>query len=444
LNPAAAACFIRLVYERFYEEFGDEFGSTIRAIFTDEPNLLGRFLDKQVMPGTTGILNYVNDFLGYDFTPHLPELWDDDDTAEQYRREYQRALDCRLNDTFYQPLFDWCEAHGIALTGHPAQPDAIAHLRYFHIPGQDIVWRFIEPDKPSALVGRQSTQAKAASSVMLHQRRRRNANEFCGAYGHQLTFDEMRWLANWLLVRGCNLLIPHAFYYSVRGPRKNESPPDVGPHSAWWKDGTFTAFAAACRRLCWLNTDSQPICHVAILGENHHLPWRAAKACFENQIDFNYLDADDLRHRAQVTSEGVFIADQHYQALIVDGVSPEEALPFISRLDQAGRIVRWQDNSAACLIELQRIIPGDIQAGEPCLALRARHVQKAGFDWYIFFNEGAAIIDTEITLPVKGVAWLSNPITNTIEPFNGRLPLLGHDLRVLVHRQDQNDGCFPP
>jgi hypothetical protein len=252
-----------------------------------------------------------------------------------------------------------------------------------------------------------------------------------GAYGHELTFDEMQWLANWLLVRGCNLLIPHAFYYSVRGPRKYERPPDVGPNSAWWGI-KFTSFADACRRLCWLNTDSQHICHVAILGENHALPWRAAKVCFENHIDFNYLDIDDFCHTAEVTPDGIFIASQHYGALIVDGTPPPEALPLIDTLDNAGRLVRWQDKSVSCLTELRHIIPKDIQVATGCSTLRVRHVRKANLDWYILFNEGAPTIDTQITFHVKGTIWLLDPITDAIEPFNGRLQLARHDLSVLV------------
>src|SRR5690606_32679284 len=120
------------------------------------------------------------------------------------------------------------------------------------------------PGEPSAIEGPESTQGKCSSSAMIHFGRRRNSNEFCGAYGPQTTFEEFRWLANWCLVRGVNLLIPHAFYYSIRGPRKDERPPQVGPHSPWW--GRFKPFADACRRLCWLNADSRHACDLAILA----------------------------------------------------------------------------------------------------------------------------------------------------------------------------------
>ena len=430
LNPDAVACFIRLVYDRFYEEFGDYFGSTIRAIFTDEPHLLGRVREQDVMPGTTGILDYVSAFLGYDFTPYLPALWNEA-AGSSYRRDYETALEHRLQQVYYKPLYDWCEAHGIALTGHPAEPDGTAHMRYFHWPGQDIVWRFIEPEQPSALEGRQSTQAKAAASVMLHSGRRRNANEFCGAYGHELTFDEMRWLAHWLIVRGCNLLIPHAFYYSTRGPRRDERPPDVGPNSPWWDDG-FRAFADACRRLCWLNTDSQQVCHVAILGENHNLPWRAARACYEHQIDFNYLDVRDLQYEAEISPQGIRIAGQHYRALIVDDDPGPEVQPLLEALEGADRLVRWHENSGPCLEHLQRLVPQSLLVTSPNPALRLRHVEKAGFDWYLLFNEGAAPIQFELHPHEAGVYELLDPATGASQPFDGPVQLDGFALRVLV------------
>jgi hypothetical protein len=428
LNPDAVACFVRLVYDRYYAEFAPYFGSTIQAIFTDEPDLLGRLRETQpVMPWTTGILPHLNAYLGYDITPHLPALWDDNAPPTIFQ-DFERAVEYHLDRTYYRQLHEWCGAHGIALTGHPAGPDAIAHMRFFDWPGQDIVWRQIEPDQPSALEGRQSTQAKAAASVMIHHNRRRNANEFCGAYGLDFTYDEMRWLAHWLLVRGCNLLIPHAFYYSVRGPRKHERPPDVGPHSPWWGE-PFSDFAAACRRLCWLNTNSEQICHVAVLGENHHLPWRAAKVCFEHQIDFNYLDGEDLRGAAEITDEGIFIAQQHYRVLIVDGDPPRGAESELSTLDKAGRIVWWGDDEETHLAALYALAPAAITANPPCPGLRVRHVRKAGLEWWILFNEAATPIDTALDLDALGFL---NPVTGAVEPFDGRLRLDGYDVRVLI------------
>jgi hypothetical protein len=426
LNPEAVACFIRLVYDRFYAEFGDYFGTTICAIFTDEPMLLGRPRERGVLPATRDIMAHINQFLGYDFCPYLPALWDDA-APEAIHRDYERAIEYRFEQTYYRQLYDWCEQHHIDLTGHPAEPDATRHLRYFHIPGQDIVWRQIEMDKPSALEGRQSTQGKAASSMMLHTGRRRNANEFCGAYGHNLTFEEMRWLANWLLIRGCNLLIPHAFYYSVRGPRKAERPPDVGLHSAWW-ESRFPAFALACRRLAWLNTDSDHICHVAIIGEHHHLPWQAAKACLQHQVDFNYLDADDLA-RCQLEDSRLHIAGQHYTVLIVDGEVAPHIEHQLTELLQSFPVLRWHDDTQACIQTLKRLLPPSPIYNLGAEGLRARHVRKGGLNWYMLFNEGGEAVRCAVDLPN---ACLLDPSSDVISPFDGHLSLEPHALCVLA------------
>jgi hypothetical protein len=403
LNPEAVACFIRLVYQRYYDEFKDYFGETIRAIFTDEPSLLAKRSERGAVPGTMGILEHVNRYLGYDFTEYLPTLWyRDEPDADKYRRDYNRAIQGRLEETFYGQISKWCGEHGISLTGHPMGPDDIGHLRHFHIPGQDIVWRYIEPGKKSALEGEQSTQAKCASSAMIHLGRRRNSNEYCGAYGHNFTFEEMKWLTHWLIVRGCNLLYPHAFYYSIRGPRIDERPPDVGPNSPWWND--FKPFASSCRRLCWLNTDSRHICELAILGRNDYLPWRAAKVCYEQQRDFNYLEARYLWEDADVGREGIRIQNMHYKALVLEGQPHQKAQRAIDVLEKAGRVIHWNADidEITFIKKIDSLIKPDIRINPETKDLRVRHVVKNGVDFYILFNEGQEDIQFVPELNDKG------------------------------------------
>lgn len=426
LNPDAVACFIRLVYDRFYGEFGDYFGTTIPAIFTDEPMLLGRPQEAGVLPATRDILTHISAFLGYDFSPYLPALWDDS-APDFLHQDFERAIEHRFEQTYYQQIYTWCEQHDIALTGHPAEPDAIRHLRYFHMPGQDIVWRQIEMDRPSALEGRQSTQAKAASSMMLHNHHRRNINEFCGAYGHELTFEEMCWLAYWLLIRGCNLLIPHAFYYSVRGPRKDDRPPDVGMHSPWWETH-FSAFALACRRLAWLNTDSKLICNVAIVGEHHRLPWRAAKACFQHQIDFNYLDLDDLTN-CRLSDGNLCIADQSYTVLIVDGEIRTDVKARLEQFTTSVTVLWWHDAMVDNIQILKSYLPPSPFYNCNTEDLRIRHIHKSGLDWYMVFNEGMKPLRCELDLPD---AYIVDLIGLEINRFDGRFSLDPHSLCVLV------------
>ena len=404
LNPDAVATFIRLVHERLATAFEEHFGKTIVGIFTDEPNPLGRCREKDVWPGTQGIVEHVSRLLGEDFTPHLPALFDDSvpDAARQ-RRRYLWAIHRRLGETWYAPLADWCRTHGLWLMGHPAGGDEIGVQRHFHVPGQDLVWRKVVPDDPSALEGPESTQGKCSSSAMIHFGRRRNSNEFCGAYGHELTFDEMRWLADWCFIRGVNLLIPHAFYYSVRGPRRDERPPDVGPNSPWWD--RFGPFADHCRRLSWLNTDSRHVCDVAVLAEPDRCPWAAAKALFEAQRDFNYLDVRQFAGEADL-DKGVSIADMHYRAVVVEPglAAPDEAMRRLDLLQARGRLVRWTGDAGALVERIDRLAPPDLVADRPQPALRHRHVVKEGRHFHLLFNEGREPIAFGLTRPA-GPLW---------------------------------------
>lgn len=433
LNPEAVACFIRLVYQRYYDELGAHFGKTIKAIFTDEPSFFGKNAEKGAMPGNAETLEFVSRHLGEDFRDSLPALWfDDEPDAAAIRMRYHRALNARLEETFYRPISDWCGAHGIELTGHPAAPDDLGHLRYFHIPGQDIVWRQVEPGKPSALEGAQSTQAKCASSAMIHLQRRRNANEYCGAYGHDLTFREMQWLANWLVVRGCNLLIPHAFYYSVRGPRVDERPPDVGPNSPWW--GEFKPFADLTRRLCWLNADATHVCQVAILGLNDHLPWQAAKFCLEHQIDFNYLEARHLWEDAEITPGGIHIAGMFYRALIVEVEPPEQALPMIEKLEGYNRVIRRKpsDGEEWLLTRLRIILRPDVTLTPPNRDIRVRHLVKDGMNCYLVFNEGESDYRGEIELGAKGKRYRLVGTGAGVVEQQTTFDVKAHELQVIV------------
>ncbi len=431
LNPESVACFIRLVYQRYYDEFKEYFGKTVKAIFTDEPSILARRSERGAIPGTTGILEHINAFLGYDFTDHLAALWyKDEPDAEKYREDYSRAITARLEDTFYAQIHRWCTSHNIALTGHPAAPDDIGHLRHFDIPGQDVVWRYLEPGKPNALEGPQSTQGKCASSAMIHLGRRRNLNEYCGAYGHNFTFKEMKWLTNWLIVRGCNLLVPHAFYYSIRGPRIDERPPDVGPNSPWWDQ--YKPFADASRRLCWLNTDSQLICSLAILGQNDYLPWQAAKFCFQNQRDFNYLEARHLWEDARVDSDGIHIAGMHYKVLILEFDPPSKAKKAIQILEKTGRIIRWNKNRASLLKKIDSLIPVDVNIFPAMWDVRVRHVIKEGTHYFIVFNEGQKNIMFRLRTLAEGRRFEIDPETGRqIENDpHGLLQMQPHELKI--------------
>ena len=447
LNPEAVASFIELVHDRFAKEFGSYFGKTIIGIFTDEPNPLGRGGGRGLAPGTATLLPQINRILGYDIKPFLADLWyKDGPDSDRHRNDYHRAINLCLEENYYRQLSEWCAKHGVALTGHPAGSMDIGTERYFQFPGQDLVWRYVEPGK-KALEGEHSTMAKCASSAMVHLGRRRNANELYGAYGHNLTFDEMQWLASWCFVRGQNLLYPHAFYYSIRGPRFDERPPDVGPHAAWW--GQYKPYADCCRRLSWLNTDSRQVCELAILGDATFLPDQAAKICFQHQRDFNYLELRHLWENAKVEADGVHLAGMVYRAVILDGLSflPEKAMPLLEKLAASGRLIIWNSSRFAGTLKgaraaktpqelvdaIDKLVKLDVTLEPASEDIRCRHVVKGGRHFYLLFNEESCTVTAKVHLAVNGKRQWLNPFTAeaTDAPAAEPFFFLQHKLKVL-------------
>jgi hypothetical protein len=416
LNPDAVTSFIELVYDKYAESFRKYFSNTIIGIFTDEPAPLGRGGARGILPGNASLLPQINRILGYDITPFLADLWYNDTPGSlKHRSDYNRAINICLEENYYKRLGNWCSSHKIALMGHPAGSMDIGTERYFQIPGQDLVWRYVEPG-PKALEGQHSTMAKCASSAMVHFGCRRNANELYGAYGHNLTFDEMVWLANWCFVRGQNLLIPHAFYYSIRGPRFDERPPDVGPNSSWWTD--YKPYSDACRRLSWINTDSKQVCDIAILCDASWLPDEPAKTLYQHQRDFNYLELRHLMENARITSKGISIAGMTYTAVVLDTLSfmPPKAKPILRKLARSRHLIISADskfvpyfkgaivyNAPDDLINaINRISTSEISLNPVSEAIRYRHVVKNSDHYYLLFNEENSEVSTRIKLGISG------------------------------------------
>lgn len=360
LNPEATACFIRLTHERYYARMPRSFGTTIRAFFTDEPNPLGRCAERGMRPWTRGLeKNWLA--LGRRLE-ELPALfWDAGEATDGIRQAFDALIDRRLLEAFYGPLQCWCRAHGVALTGHPARADAFCLEEAFDVPGQDLVWRFVAPGE-RAVTGPESTQAHCAADSARRAGKRRNLNECFGCCGPEasqwgMTLSDMKWMLDYLFVRGTNLIVPHAFHYALDVV---DRPPDVGPHSPWWPH--FSTLAAYIARLCCLNTDGESRARVAVLARGPRLPWRAARLLLERQIDFHYVARED-----DVSA---------YAAVVTDELTEAEADAL---------------RPLACA-----------SLNPPSRELRAAWRVQGSTHVFLLTNEGETVYEGRLTLPVAG------------------------------------------
>ncbi|MCC3355891.1 glycosyl hydrolase [Bacillus sp. REN16] len=421
LNPEAVKKFIEITHETYYNALKEYFGSTVIAMFTDEPDILGRGAARNLKPWTRGFLSYYKEKGSKE--EELAALWFDvGDDTESLRKKYRKTVNRRLTDAYYKPISDWCAAHNIALTGHPAASDDIGLLEHFQIPGQDVVWRWVAPEDGKGLEGQHSTTGKCSADAARHRGRRRNLNEFLGVCSKEspwaLSPGDMKWYMDWLLVRGVNLLCPHAFYYSIDGRRRShERPPDVGPNNLWWP--YYKQFAQYMKRLSWLMTDSINQTGVAILCTEDHLPWKIAKPLFENQIEFNYLEEVLFLSSSSIVEGRVEIQNQSYQTVVVEDSTKLEASvidKLVTFIQSGGEVIVFTDNEttspvqgAKVIQQIEKIVDAlSVSHREEVVIypankdIRVTKVLKEGRLFYFLVNEGEESYQGSLHLKEEG------------------------------------------
>jgi hypothetical protein len=424
LNEAATASFIRLTHDAYYERLGSYFGNTIIAIFTDEPNIMGRGRHSHTfIPWTPG---FEADYTAAGLSlAELPALFlDAGPAAAEIRRKYEQAVSRRLNRTFYLPISRWCEAHRIALTGHPESSEDMGLLSLFHIPGQDIVWRWVAPEKDLALTGGHSTAAKCASDAARHAGKPRNLNECFGCCGPgdnpwAFTAGDMKWYLDYLFARGCNFIVPHAFYYSLRTEQQyGERPPDVGPGNIWWPQ--YRKISAYIKRMSFLLTGVNQT-EIAVLCGDEHLPHRLVRPLYENQIEFNYLSRSFLLEAR--TGDGFLrIARQSYRAVLVedrtllDGAVKAALEPFIA----GGGLVLCpgevpEEDLPALLLE--KLSP-QVRVLPPLPGLRMTHLILEGRHVVLLVNEGDTPLSFTLSMRLEGLPEFWDALAGTCTPAN--------------------------
>ena len=389
LNPDAVELFIRLTHDRYYEELKEYFGNTVIAFFTDEPCALGRNAGayREWVPGLERELT-----AGGGRLQELEALFTGEKNATTAL--YHRLIKKHLRETFYARLSRWCASHGIALMGHPEASDDVEEELYFQIPGQDLIMRRVSPET-GGLLEFDSVQAKLCADIARHLGRRRNANECFGVCSRKpwewhFTGRDMIWYINWLSIRGVNLLVPHAFYYSTAGKRKEERPPDVGPNNIWWPH--YRRISDYIKRLSFLMTDSVNGARVAVLVDNNRVPYREVACLYENQIEFNYLPVA-LLPECEVKEGRLCIREYAYDIVLdVYGLLEENT----ERREQLSGVCVSTCAQECCLPDLRSVFT-DV----PCPYLRAVCLKKWGTQMVLFSNEGEETVRTEVTLPQR-------------------------------------------
>ena len=434
----ATKSFLNIVYETYYKHFGKYFGNVIQGIFTDEPRHVAKKPPKDGVAFTPGFMEYVK---GHGFKlEDLGLLFLEGEGKLKAVRDYARITSRRLLENYFIPLADWCNSKGTVLCGHPSRPDDMAQMNVFGLPTQDIVWRWVDMGNENAIAGHESTCGKATSDTARHNGYRRNANEVLGAFRWQLSSINMKWVFDWLFLRGCNMIQPHAFYYSLSGKRFMEAPPDVGNNSLWWP--YYKKLSDYIKFMSYLNTDSINLTNVAVLCDPDYAPYQIARVLFQNQIEYNFLEKSLFTDKAKVGKQ-IEIAKQKYDILVIENTFKldEKTDKKISEFVKAGGKVFFvmgseKDFPHFCSYnydmvptdctrvisneslaeELKYIYNGKAKLMQKNEFIRITELEKDGNPFYILGNEDVTTHSIELLLKNEGAVEVIDSTTR--EPLD--------------------------
>ena len=350
-NPEVTDEFIRETHEKYYERFASEFGKTIKGIFTDEPQYF-----RNATPYSPMLEGYFKENYGEDVTEKLPLLFVDGAGAKQFRFRYYSALNELLANNYFKKVYDWCELHGCMLTGHAidercfsgqmnCSANVMPFYEYMQMPGIDNLGRF----------GTGTRIAKQAYSVAKQTGRKQLLTETFAMSGWDVTFKELRWIAETQYVGGANFLCQHLYPYSIGGIRRYDHPCMFSPCNPWWDK--FSKFNEYFSRLSYMLAESKEKSSVAVLHtvKSAYLNWEkpngynsimdeedginlALCQLFGYGVQFDILDEALLKNRGKIDGNNLVVGECKYKTLVLPYCTALEAstVAFIQKFIKNG------------------------------------------------------------------------------------------------------------
>ncbi|HEY0829370.1 MAG TPA: glycosyl hydrolase [Bacilli bacterium] len=232
LDAKVVRAFIESTYERYYKEFQEHFGQGLKGIFTDEPQY-----SRRKIPWSYILEEAFQQGSGYGLLEVLPALYYETNGYEKIRYDYWKTVTNLYVNSFGKQIGQWCEEHNCQLTGHVMGEnslssqlgtvgDAMAFYEYMQLPGIDWLGRKI--DNPII--------PKQVSSVAHQLGKKQVISETFGCAGWNVSFEELKRIAEWQYVHGINLMCQHLESYSLRGLRKRDYPPSLYYQQPWWDE----------------------------------------------------------------------------------------------------------------------------------------------------------------------------------------------------------------
>ena len=334
LNPRATECFLAYTHERYARVLGSKLGSTVRAIFTDEPK------PHCSRPWTPGLFEAFEEKYGYDLRPRLNHLFSsgDDRPGMRVRADYREWVAQRFDSAWMRPVSEWCTRHQLALIGHLSpEEDPInqanclgsyfSRQKHLSLSGFDVIIPAVGDRRHSIL----NIAAISAVSASQQHGQPGVCCESLGANG-KIAPRQIARILGWQTLHGVNFPVMHAAFASQTGLRRFEAPPDLGPHSPYWSTlipmlRQLEPFAASTRNA--IQEASVAVLWPLLSFEALGLPWQPNNTdglrrdlmdilseCLDNQIGVHFIDEETIA-KAKTKNGRAYIGNAAYRTIVI-------------------------------------------------------------------------------------------------------------------------------
>lgn len=259
MDPKVTDEFIKCVHEQYMSILPEDMWRDVQGFFTDEPQL-GRF----EVPWSETLPELYRKEYGVDILDDLQAIFEDCDNQRVKRVRFWSLVAREFCNNYQHRLHDWCKAHGVMLTGHNmleespffqlcSSAEIMPNYEYYDIPGVDKLGR----TEPAALAQLQLLSVAAQTG------KKRMMTESFACCGWNVSFQDMKWLYQLQMVRGCNFLCQHLQSYSLEGVRKRDYPASLFQHQPWWND--YRHFNDYISRVGYMLGEGEIRCDVLLL-----------------------------------------------------------------------------------------------------------------------------------------------------------------------------------
>ncbi len=442
LNKDATEYFIEITHKKYASAMKDLLGETVKAVFTDEPKAPSRAFNK-------GLAEKYESLYGESILPYLPLIAQRVTATQENIHILYRWYDLcsrMFCENFLLPCKEWANSHGMAFTGHLDKDHSplgcidgggnfnlMRALRYFDIPGVDVIWRQLYPENRTTdkndMNGYNGFFPRYASSAAAQNGTKLAMSEILGVAGAAVSYDIMRYTVGYQAVRGINIFNLFNFPLGRKGQLLAQELPVFTENQPYYQFlGQFNRYV---ERLSYVSTLGKRICETGLYYPVHDfqggLNADAMSDSFDTlgrkledmMVDFDIVDDDVIQASRGVNDGCICIGNAVYRHIIIpeNAYIPQETQKMLNLFVKGGGRISHTLSDLAPTIHVDGT------------GLRAMHTKAENGELFFLFREKGEKGDYRVHLPSSS-GYLLDLANGTLHCFENEKGILELSLAV--------------